>query len=187
MNKSKFTIEQIALIGVFGALVYVATYFLRVPLPAIVGTKTMIHMGNVMCILSGLVLGPIPGGLAAGIGSGLFDLTTDYVTSAPFTLVFKFLMAFVCGKIAFAKGKRGLDYRFDIVGAAAGMLTYIVLYLGKTFIDNHFFLQVELQTNFIAIAQKAGVSLVNALLAVIIGAPLGLALNHALGGLRKTK
>ncbi len=57
-------------------------------------------MGNVLCLLSGMLLGPLQGGFAAGIGSMFFDLTNPaYITSAPFTFAFKFVMAWLCGKI----------------------------------------------------------------------------------------
>ena len=95
------TSVNLALTGLMAALVLVATMFFKVEIP--VGTdKTMIGFANVFCILSGLLLGPVYGGLAAGIGSCIFDLMGGWADSAPTTLIFKFMMAFVCGLIAWA-------------------------------------------------------------------------------------
>ena len=70
-----------------------------------VGDISRIHLGNAFCLLAGFVMGPIGGGLASGIGAMLYDLTNPaYIASAPFTFVFKFLLAAVCGLIAH-KGK----------------------------------------------------------------------------------
>ncbi len=83
--------------------------YLNVPIP-VLGDKTMIGLGNVFCILSGLLLGPVYGGAAAGIGSFIFDLVGGWASSAPFTLVFKFLMAFVCGIIAWGGDKSAKNF-----------------------------------------------------------------------------
>ena len=86
-------IYKIAAVSVFAALVFVSNY-LSVPVPVAIGSVSRIHLGNIFCLLSGFVLGPVGGGLAAGIGSGLYDLTNPaYITSAPFTFAFKFLLA----------------------------------------------------------------------------------------------
>ena len=96
------TSVNLALTGLMAALVLVATMFFKVEIP--VGTdKTMIGFANVFCILSGLLLGPVYGGLAAGIGSCIFDLMGGWADSAPTTLIFKFMMAFVCGLIAWGR------------------------------------------------------------------------------------
>ena len=96
-SKKKFTIYQLAFTALMAALVFVSTQF-NIKIPLGMGVTSMISFGNIFCILSALLLGPIYGGLAAGIGSFFFDLLDPvFITSAPFTLVFKFIMAFVCG------------------------------------------------------------------------------------------
>ncbi|NMA06377.1 MAG: ECF transporter S component, partial [Ruminococcaceae bacterium] len=55
------------------ALTFVFTMFFRIDIPTPLG-KTMLHLGNVMCLLSGLLFGPVRGGLAGGIGSMMYDL-----------------------------------------------------------------------------------------------------------------
>ena len=102
--KNKNSIYKIVTVGLLGALVFVSNY-LSFPIPVPVGDISRIHLGNAFCLLAGFVMGPIGGGLASGIGAMLYDLTNPaYIASAPFTFVFKFLLAAVCGLIAH-KGK----------------------------------------------------------------------------------
>lgn len=172
--------HMLAMIGVLGALCFAANY-LSIPLPAIAGTPTRIHMGNVMCLLSGMILGPFAGGVAAGVGAMFYDFTNPvYFTSAPFTLVFKFMMAFVCGKIAYSGGADAKKQRRNILAAAAGQLTYIILYLGKTFVEGRFFHRLEMETVIATLIQKGGASLLNGIIAVIVAVPLAAALRKGL-------
>lgn len=176
MKMKKMETKDITLIGIMAAAVYVSSAFLQIPIPTAIGS-TRIHMGNVMCLLSGMLLGSVPGGLAAGIGSMLFDLTNPaYVASAPLTFVFKFLMAWVCGKIV---GKHGRKPKIRFIGGAlAGSLVYVLLYLSKSFIRDRFVLGLPLPAVALTVAQKAVASGVNAAIAVLVAVPLGLALKN---------
>ena len=71
-KRNKFTVYDMVVIGLMAAVVYVATS-LRVEIPTPMG-KTMIHMATVACLISGLLFGPVRGGLSAGIGSFFFDI-----------------------------------------------------------------------------------------------------------------
>lgn len=171
----KMTVRDITRIGIMAAAVYVASAFLQIPIPTAIGS-TRLHMGNVMCLLSGMILGAVPGGLAAGTGSMFFDLTNPaYITSAPFTFAFKFLMAWLCGKII-TKCRAGLKIRF-IGGAAAGAFLYVLLYISKTFIEDRFVLGLPVEAVMLTVVQKSAVSSANAVIAVIVAVPLGLALR----------
>ena len=64
-NSNRFPTSRIVLIGVMAAMIVVVTFF-RFPL---LGSK--IHFANAMCLLAGLLLGPVGGGLAARKGSFL--------------------------------------------------------------------------------------------------------------------
>lgn len=176
--KNRITIREISLIGVMAAAVYAASAFLQIPIPTAID-NTRLHMGNVMCLLAGLLLGSWQGGLAAGIGSMFFDLTNPaYISSAPFTFVFKFLMSWLCGKIA-SNQKIDRNKRF-MIGALSGSVLYIILYLSKNFIEHRFVLSLPWQAVMVTISQKAVVSVVNAIVAVCVAVPLGLALYPAI-------
>lgn len=135
MAQEKKAIYRVTLTAVFAALVFVSS-MLSVPIPVAIGDVTRIHLGNIFCLLSGFVLGPVAGGLAAGLGSALYDLTNPaYITGAPFTFVFKFLLAAVCGWVAYARGSRAERHGQNILAGVAGSAAYMVLYLGKSFIE----------------------------------------------------
>lgn len=171
----KMIVKDMTLIGIMAAAVYAASAFLQIPIPTAIGS-TRLHMGNVMCLLSGMLLGAVPGGLAAGIGSMFFDLTNPaYIASAPFTFAFKFIMAWLCGKII-SKHNTGLKIRW-ISGATAGAFMYVLLYISKTFIEARFVLGLPLEAVMLTIMQKSAVSGINAAIAVIVAVPLGLALR----------
>ncbi len=173
----KITVRDVALIGIMAAAVYAASAFLQIPIPTAIGS-TRLHMGNVMCLLSGMLLGATPGGLAAGIGSMFFDLTNPvYIASAPFTFAFKFMMAWLCGKII-SKYGTSLKKRY-LAGATAGAFLYVLLYLSKCFIEDRLILSLPPEAVILTIAQKGIVSSVNAAIAVAVAVPLGLALRPA--------
>ena len=173
----KSLLRDVVAVGIMAALVFVASQ-ISIPVPAVIGISRL-HLGNIFCLLGGFLLGGVRGGLAAGLGSMLFDFTNPlYISSAPITFVNKFLMAFVCGIIA-SRNKDGKPV-INFAAAIAGALTYVALYLGKNFVTDVFFLRTEVQTALIDIGIKAGTSLINATIAVILSVPLALALRGAL-------
>ncbi|QXM06215.1 ECF transporter S component [Crassaminicella indica] len=93
MNKMK--VRQLTITGLMAALVLVGTMLIQVPTP----TKGYIHIGDSMVYLSGILLGPVAGSLAAGIGSLFADVFSGYYIYAPATLVIKGLDALVLGYI----------------------------------------------------------------------------------------
>ena len=82
--------------ALFAALSCAATMSIRIPTP---GTGGYIHPGDAIVILSGIVLGPVWGFLAGGIGSALADLLGGYFIHVPVTLAVKGLVALSCGFI----------------------------------------------------------------------------------------
>lgn len=89
--------KKLVLSALFAALVCVATMIIKIPTP---GTSGYIHPGDVMVILSGIMLGPVHGFLAAGIGSAMADLLGGYSMYAPVTFAIKGLVA-LCGAYAY--------------------------------------------------------------------------------------
>ncbi len=71
-KKEAFGLYTVAMVGLMAALVFAGSK-LEIRIPAILGV-TRIHLGNSMCLLSGFLLGTVPGGIAAGLGSFLFDV-----------------------------------------------------------------------------------------------------------------
>ena len=74
MKQKSITTKRIVLTALMAALT-VAGSAIRVTLPIDIGGNTSFHLGNIMCALAGLLLGPWYGALAAGIGSMIYDFT----------------------------------------------------------------------------------------------------------------
>ncbi len=89
-------LKKMVTAALFAALACVATMSIRIPTP---GTNGYIHPGDAIVILSGIVLGPAWGLLAAGIGSALADLIGGYFFYVPVTFVIKGAVAFLAGVI----------------------------------------------------------------------------------------
>lgn len=178
-RSASLKIQRLTAIGLMTALVFVGNYF-QIQIPSGF-TVTRFHLGNSMCLLAGLLFCGSTGGIASGIGAALFDLISPaYVLSAPYTFISKFAMGFVAGKLN-RKNKDGkIPVATTIIAAAAGQLTYIVLYLVKSFFTV-LILGGTTEAAWITVQTNAVTSGVNAILAVVISVPLYLALRAALG------
>ena len=168
MKKREFTVFNITFIAMMAAIVYVVTLF-RFPL---LGSK--VHFANAVCLLSGILLGPLQGGLAAGIGSAFYDAVSGYdLINVLITFASKFAMAWVCGAIiasdAHARGKGRIDR--TALACLCGALTYVALYMLKTFIYQKFVYSYPMDAVWATMVAKLIPSLINAAVAVV-AAPL---------------
>lgn len=168
-----------AIVGVLAAICFVVTYFFNIKIPTPAGT-TMIKLGNVFCLLAGLLFGGLRGGLAAGIGSMMYDLfDPQFVAYAPYTLVFYFAMGFVCGIIANMNGANGQKLSLNIIGGIAGSLVYFVLLYSKNLVS----LMIagsKFYPALIALGPKMLSSLINTVIAVTISCMIAPMLSKAL-------
>ncbi len=179
-GKNGFNIYQIVVIALMAALVYVGSS-LSFPV-SFIGGVSRIHIGNTFCLLAGLICGPVGGGLAAGIGSFLYDLIMypDYLPDSPFTFCFKFLLAFVCAVIAYDGHSEGKKTVRNIIACVAGSLTYIVLYVGKGFVVDFFVKGYEINVSLLNVGTKLLTSSVNGVIAVVLAVPFFAAIRYAL-------
>ena len=155
---------KVVFIGVMAALVFVITY-IRVPF---FGSK--LSLGNVFCLLSGLLFGPTCGSLAAGLGSGIYDLVGGYdFIQAIITFVSKGAMAWVCAKISqtYKNDARENNARI-VVGSIVGAVTYVLLYMLKTYVYQRFVYGLTLEGTFAAMLSKLPASSINAAAAFIL-------------------
>ena len=136
MVKAKeYTLAKIVFGAVMAAIICVIN-FLRIP----VG-HSQLHFTNSLCLLAGLLLGPVTGGLAAGLGSALFDVLGGYdPLTAVITFVSKFAMAWVASMLYGAWKKKHDDPAVKetilplVLCCAAGALTYVALYMLKSWL-----------------------------------------------------
>ncbi len=177
-QNKRLGVYRIVAVGLMAALAYVGNYLqIKIPNGVLV---TRIHFGNSMCLLAGLLFGPISGGLASGIGAGLYDLLDPvYIVSAPYTFISKFAMGFVAGLInrhAMVKEKEKLN---TILAAVIGQLVYIFLYLLKSYLTI-IILGGTSEAAWSAVGLNAITSSVNAVIAVVVSVPLYYMLKAAL-------
>ena len=173
-TSNRFTVRRLAVTGLLSALVFVFSW-IQIP----IGEVARIHLGNVFCALSGLLFGPLTGGLASGFGSMLFDFTNPlYIAESWITFITKFFIGFLAGLIAHRSGNISLGR--DVLGASVGSVTYVALYLLKSFIMKFYIEGRALGAVQTQLVTKGVTSLINAVLAVVVSVLLAKAVRPAL-------
>lgn len=121
-------IRKLVISALFAALCCVSTMVIQIPSPM----SGYINLGDCFVLLSGWVLGPLYGSLAAGIGSMMADIFTGYAYYAPGTFVIKALVALVAYLVfnALCVFLKKQTYIARIISAAAGEGVMILGYFG---------------------------------------------------------
>ena len=91
MMKETDSTKRIVMAAMLTALTCVATMIIKIPSPL----KGYLNLGDCVVLLTGWILNPVYGFLAAGLGSALADLFSGYVVYVPATFVIKSLMALI--------------------------------------------------------------------------------------------
>lgn len=173
------TIYDIVAVGMMAAVVFAVTMFLSIRIPTPTGT-TMIKLANAFVLLCGMLLGPVLGGLAAGLGSMLFDLMTpEFVSEAWITFIRFFLMAWICGMIAHSGGAQAKNFLRNLIAAIVGTVFSAVFYMFKGIITLMLAGSAFVPA-FISNLPKMFTSLPNTVIAVIVSMALLPALQKAL-------
>lgn len=127
--KTNNLVYKIALVGILSALSYIGT-FIHIPIPSLLG-RPMIHLGNLVVIISALIFNGFIGGLSGAIGMGLYDFIGGYdLWSITRTIVLKLLMGLIVGFVyqtLIKKEKARLNIIMFILGS-------ILLIVGITFL-----------------------------------------------------
>lgn len=180
-SKSRKTVLMICIVGMMAALVAVGSKVPDIQIPSPLGTNRF-HLGNVMCALSGLLLGPWWGALAAGLGSAIFDLFDPLrIMEAPITFLTKGLYGVVAGAVFFKVFKGKSNYVHEVVASAAAAVSYIAVYMVKCFLYNGLLVKgLAPDAAWIATLGKLPFSAFNGIVAVIFAPILGVALHKAL-------
>lgn len=179
MLKFKNKTYEMVVVGIMAAMVFVTSFFLKIEIPTPAG-PTMLKVGNIMCLLSGILFGGLYGGLAAGIGSMFFDLMNPaFVSGAPITLVFFFIMGFICGKISHARNYQGQNMRLNVLAAACGAGSYFVLHISKSILELMFAGSAFIPA-VLACSTKMITSGLNGIIAIICSVMIAKPLHHAL-------
>ncbi len=167
----KISTRTMAIGGIFAALVTLGTMIIRIPTP--IPANGYIHIGDSLVYLSGILLGPLLGGIVSAIGSGIADLF-GYAVYAPGTTLIKFFDAFMTATVFIMVQKRFKGFSGTIIGYIAGVVVGGAIMVGGYY----------LYETVIFGSATAIVSVIPNIAQAVGGAVIGLPLLIALG---KTK
>lgn len=179
-KKFTFTTKKTVLTALMAALT-VAGSALRITLPLDIAGTTSFHLGNILCALSGILLGPWLGGLAAGLGSAIYDMLNPlYISDAWITFLSKGAYGLVAGFIAWG-GKKQWGYGKAAAATLAGAVTYAALYLAKSYFYSGLLLKgLTPDAAMLTVIGKLPATIFNAVVAIIFAPILAIAIRKAL-------
>lgn len=173
--------KRLVLAGLLAALT-AAGSALRIKVPLdIVGTSAF-HLGNILCSLSGILLGPWLGGLAAGLGSALHDIVLDptYISECWLTFLMKGAYGLVVGLIVGSK-HTNWGYGKALFATTMGAVTYALLYLAKSYFYSGLLLHgLTHEAAWLTLVGKIPATVFNAVVAIVAAPLLAIAIRKAL-------
>lgn len=178
----KLTTKRIVLTALMAALTVVGSW-MRITIPVDIGGNTSFHLGNILCALSGILLGPWYGSLAAGLGSMLFDIIfyPMYLSECWITFLTKACYGLMAG-LVIGCGRKDWGYVRAVLASLAGAVTYAVLYLAKTYFYGGLFLGgLTAEAAWASVILKLPATIFNGAVAVIFAPILAIAIRKALG------
>ena len=185
IHESKETklLVKLCVAAMMAALVFAGNY-MRVKIPVSLGGTTAFTLANILCALSGLLLGPWWGGLAAGLGSAIFDmLDPEYIVEAPITFVTKGMYGLVAGLVLYYLFRNAKEkYGPQLIATACAAVCYMVVYSVKVFFYNGMLIQglPGADQCWLLVLSKLPATVFNGVVAMV-GAPiLGVAVMKAL-------
>ena len=181
MNTRKANYTKKLVTAALLAALTVAGSSLRITLPLQIAGTTSFHLGNIMCALSGILLGPWLGGLAAGLGSAIFDMLNPmWISEAWITFLFKGAYGLAVGLIV-QTGSKKWSYGKATVATVAGALTYAALYLTKSyFYDGLLLSGLTADAAMLTVIGKLPATTFNAVIAIVCAPILAVSIRTAL-------
>lgn len=179
-NTPNHSTKKMVLAALMAALTVVGSG-LRITLPLDIAGTTSFHLGNIMCALSGILLGPWLGGLAAGLGSAIYDMLNPlYISEAWITFLFKFTYGLMAGLVVRGR-ENNSNYLRTSLAAAAGAVSYAALYLAKSYFYNGMLLQgLTSEAAIITVISKLPATIFNGVIAILFAPMLAAAIRTAL-------
>lgn len=185
-KRTVFTTKHIVLAALLAALTTVSSA-IRIPVPAGIAGMSYFHLGNVLCALSGILLGPWLGGLASGLGSAIYDLMNPvFAPDCWITFLTKGIYGLVAG-LVLRTGSKPWGYGKALLATASAALTYAVIYLAKgCFYDSMLIGGLAFNVAFPAITLKLPATTFNAVIAMVCAPLLAVTIRTALKKSRLT-
>ena len=115
------SLKKVVINGLMIAFVFLATYFTHIPGPIYPG---YINFGDIVIMVSAMLLGRKTGFIAGAVGSSIADITSGGLIFAPITFVVKGLEGYSAGIIteAFQKRSRKELCRITAVVVSAAVM-----------------------------------------------------------------
>ena len=188
MKQKTISTKKIVITALMAALT-VAGSAIRVTMPIDIGGNTSFHLGNIMCALAGLLLGPWYGALAAGIGSMIYDFTNPlFIAESWITLLTKGTYGLVAGLVFLLASKllwkhtaaAWAAYVRAALASASGAVTYALLYLLKSYIKGIVVSGLTHDGAMLAMISKLPATVFNGAVAIIFAPILFVAIKTAL-------
>lgn len=179
--KKNMTTKKIVLTGLLAALTCVGSA-LRITLPLDIAGTTSFHLGNILCALSGILLGPWWGGMAAGLGSAIYDMFNPlYISECWMTFLMKFAYGMAAGLVIRCGKADNWGYVRAMLATVAGAAAYAVLYLAKSYFYSGLLIHgLTHEAALLTVIGKLPATGFNAAVAVVIAPVLALAIRKAL-------
>ena len=163
------------------AALTVAGSALRITIPVDIAGTTSFHLGNIMCALGGILLGPWYGALAAGLGSAIYDMMNPlYISEAWITFLTKAAYGLAAGAVIRC-GKQPWTGIRAAAATTAGAFVYAVLYLSKTcFYSGMLMKGLPLEAAALTVVTKLPATAFNAVVAIVFAPILAVSIRAAL-------
>ena len=185
LYKRKFSVREIATIGVMAALSLVAYLFFRMPFYG----GSSFHLGNTFTALTALLLDGVSGGLAGAIGLALADILAGDPGYAVTTFILKFLIGITCGAVAHkvfrlksqkTDDKKGIYLVKVIASAGSGLLLNVFTDPFLGYFRNVYIFGQEYTVAQALTKIAGGVTFVNSVVSTVCAVILYLALRPVL-------
>lgn len=127
MNKKIEILYKIAYIAFLSALIFIATYFIKIPY---FNNSGYFNLSDGLIIFTSIYFGPIVGIFSSLISTSLADLLSGFAICIPFTIVAKgleSLLSFLLFKLIFKR--KLLKYIFLYLSFIPMVLSYFIFYL----------------------------------------------------------
>lgn len=122
----RYSAKKLVLNGLMIALVFLATYFTRIPTPLPGG---YFNLGDAVIMLASVLLGPVGGLTAGAVGSALADLAAGALLFAPITFIVKGVEGLAVGLMTVQIRKTGaMRHGRMIAAVSAGAVIMILGY-----------------------------------------------------------
>lgn len=179
-HKQTISTKKIVLAALMAALTAAGSAF-RITMPIEIAGTTSFHLGNIMCALSGILLGPWLGGFASGLGSAIYDMLNPlYISEAWITFLLKGIYGVATGLVMLL-GHRSSGHLKLTLAASAGAVSYACCYLAKSYFYSGMLLSgLTPQAAALTVVSKLPATVFNAAIAIIFAPILATSIRKAL-------